>query len=355
MPITKVPIKLKDKLALSYFMKKSLVIPIFLPHAGCPHQCVFCNQRAITGVGSSFTIEDAKAEVERYLGFSRKPADQTIISFYGGNFLGISPKRIQDLLAMAATYVDQGKADGIRFSTRPDTVNAHTLGLIRPFSVKTVELGVQSMDGDVLEKSRRGHGMGDTITATRLLADCGYEIGHQMMVGLPGDLGEHSLETAQRIVDLSPDFVRIYPTVVLEGSPLADLWRSGKYQALSLDRAVDLCRDLWEIFSGAGIPVIRTGLAASESLDREGAVLAGPYHPAFGHLVASARFLAMTRALLREKGIEEGQVVLRVHPSSVSSMRGQKNANMEILESLLGCRPRVREDPSLGKDHVDLG
>ncbi|MBI9077663.1 MAG: radical SAM protein [Desulfatibacillum sp.] len=334
---------------------KPFVIPIFLPHAGCPHQCVFCNQRAITGAHRPFSTEDARAEVERYLAFPRKSTGQTIISFYGGNFLGIARSRIQDLLFLAADYVGQGRADGIRFSTRPDTIDAQSLSLLDSHPVKTVELGVQSMDARVLELSKRGHTTRDTVAAARLLREQSYEVGLQMMVGLPGDEGLQSLETAQRIVDLAPDFVRIYPTVVLEKSPLADLWRAGQYQALTLERAVDLCNDVSGIFYDAGIPVVRMGLAASESLDADGAVLAGPYHPAFGHLVMSARFLDKARALLRQKGISQGQVVFRVHPGSVSAMRGQQNANMQILESLLGIRPRVREDVCLERDQVALG
>ena len=335
--------------------QKPFVIPIFLPHAGCPHQCVFCNQRAITGALRPFSANDARAEVERYLAFPRKSTGPTIISFYGGNFLGIARQRILELLFLATHYVNHGRANGIRFSTRPDTVSAQSLSLLAGHPVKTVELGVQSMDPGVLELSRRGHTPEDTVFAYGLLREAGYETGLQMMIGLPGDDGSQSLETAQKIAGLAPDFVRIYPTVVLENSPLADMWRERRYQALSQDRAVELCRDVYGIFHDAGIPVVRMGLAASPSLDAPGAVLAGPYHPAFGHLVLSARFLAKAKSLLSRKGITRGQVVFRVHPGSVSAMRGQKNANMQVLESLLGHRPQVKEDPALKREQLAFG
>ncbi|ACL06487.1 Radical SAM domain protein [Desulfatibacillum aliphaticivorans] len=334
--------------------KRPFVIPIFLPHAGCPHQCVFCNQRAITGAARPFSAEDARAEVERYLSFPRKSKGPTIISFYGGNFLGISRKRIRDLLDLASQYVNQGRVDGIRFSTRPDTVSPLSLSLLEGYPVKTVELGVQSMDEEVLEASRRGHTVLEIRTAHELLREKGYETGLQMMIGLPGDDGAQSLASAREIAALSPDFVRIYPTVVLENSPLAEMWRSGRYEALTLDRAVDLCSKAYAIFHEANIPVVRMGLAVSDSLDEEGAVLAGPYHPAFGHLALSAWFLEKALALLKDAGLSGGPVVFRVHPQSVSVLRGLKNSNMDALEGRLGERPGVMEDRGLRRDQLAL-
>ncbi len=333
---------------------KPFIIPVFLPHAGCPHQCVFCNQKAITGASGGTSLDVARAEILKYLSYPRKNRSQTTVSFYGGNFLGLPHSIIKRLLSLAAEFVDQGLVDGIRFSTRPDTVDDRTLDLLKPFPVTTVELGVQSLDDEVLEQSRRGHRASDSLAAARLVQERGYSLGLQMMTGLPGDTGGQSVQTAQGIVALQPNFVRIYPTVILEGSPLAHLWRQGRYKASSLEEAVALAKNLLTVFNQADIPVVRLGLAASDSLDSEGTILAGPYHPAFGHLVASAIFLDKALGLLKQHGITSGPVTFQVHPKSLSSLRGQKNTNMRHLEKLLDSAPVIHQDASLPRDHLSL-
>ncbi len=255
---------------------------------------------------------------------------------------------------MADSYVKAGKIDSIRFSTRPDTVNRETLELISAFPVTHVELGVQSMDDSVLLASLRGHTAKDAATAALSVKEKGYSLGLQMMTGLPGDSGGQSLETAKRIADLAPDFVRVYPTVVLKDSPLAGMWRDGLYEAQDIDAAVDLAKDISRIFAAENIPVIRMGLAPSESLEG-GVILAGPYHPAFGHLVESAVFLDKAMALLEESGINKGRAAFRINPKSESRLRGHKNSNMEILSRRLGMVPAVIHDSELTPEQIYLG
>jgi histone acetyltransferase (RNA polymerase elongator complex component) len=258
------------------------------------------------------------------------------IAFFGGNFLGLPEKRILAMLTAASEYVRRGKIDGIRFSTRPDTVNRQTLSLIADFPVQTVELGAQSMDPEVLKLSRRGHSAGDTTAAVERLKAAGYEVGLQVMVGLPGDDATRLLETGRRIVEQQPDFVRIYPTLVLAGSLLEAWYRSGRYQPLAVEAAVEQTMPLYRLFRRHGVPVIRTGLQPTQELSREGVVVAGPFHPAFGHLVQSACFLDAVRNTLKRPPVSGRTLEIRVHPRSVSRMRGLKNANCEALRREFG-------------------
>jgi histone acetyltransferase (RNA polymerase elongator complex component) len=312
---------------------RPFVIPIFLPHAGCPHRCIFCDQKSITGAHKpSFTAEDIRERVAEFLGYKHKPQQPVQIAFYGGNFLGQAFEKVKKLLAAATDLIEQGRADSIRFSTRPDTIARHSMAIIDAFPVSTIELGVQSMHDDVLAASRRGHTRADTIEAVKLLKERDYEIGLQIMVGLPGDDEEKCLQTGHSIIDLRPDFVRIYPTVVLENSSLARQYRHGTYVPMPLEKAVRQVADLLVLFKNSGIKTIRMGLQSSEDLDSQSTIVAGPYHPAFGHLVYSKLFLDNAILTIRSKGLKGGRAAIRVHPKNISRMRGQKNENIETLK-----------------------
>ncbi len=254
------------------------------------------------------------------------------ISFYGGNFLGLAEESIRTLLDEACRFIKQGQVESIRFSTRPDTISSATLKLICDYPVQTVEIGAQSMDDRVLAKSRRGHTAKDTKMAVRLLKATPYEIGLQMMTGLPGDSEDSTWMTARRIADFSPDFVRIYPALVLKGSPMADWYASGKFMPLSLDEAVERVKSLYLFFQERAIPVIRMGLQASDTLNSDKTVLAGPYHPAFGHLVLSNIFLDRAAELLKRRNPYSNRAVLKVRPENISRMRGQNNQNVKMLK-----------------------
>lgn len=312
---------------------RPFIVPVFIPHAGCPHRCVFCNQTAITrGAPGLPSSEQLQGHIQRFLahgGPGRGPAQ---ISFYGGNFLGLAPSRIQFLLSEAAEYIHTGQAESLRFSTRPDTISPGSLDLLTPFPVTDVELGAQSMADGVLSRSRRGHTAGDTQEAVRFLKKRGFRIGLQMMVGLPEDTQNTAMETGRRIAALRPDFVRIYPTLVLRGSPLARWYRSGRYLPWSLDEAVSVVANLYDLFSRQGIPVIRMGLQADADLQPGAALLAGPYHPAFGHLVHGRRFLNAAMDLIRTHASGRSAVSIEVHPRNESKMRGNRNRNIEILK-----------------------
>jgi histone acetyltransferase (RNA polymerase elongator complex component) len=332
---------------------KPLIVPIFLPHAGCPHRCVFCNQNAITRVPSGFPGNaELVSTIERFLGYGHKRKAVRQIAFFGGNFLGLDPTAVASLLSSAQGFVKAGRVDGIRFSTRPDSIDRRRLDLLSPYSVGTVELGVQSMIDDVLHRCRRGHTAAQTVAAVKRLKDDGYAVGLQVMVGLPGDSTQRALESARRLIDLQPEFVRIYPTLVLEGSPLAEWYRRGQFTPLSLDGAVDLVKTLYLMFVRHGIPVVRMGLQAERDLAEGGDVVAGPWHPAFGHLVQSRIYLDAALAALKS---DAGPMRIYVNPNSLSKMRGYKNRNLAKLRS--ECRSRKIEilaDPALDKDSIRL-
>ena len=346
---------------------RPFVIPVFLPQAGCPHQCVFCNQGAITGkrlqlpesreMTPDFLAGYAKREIDRHLEYRRDARRQTEISFYGGNFLGLEKDAIRRLLETAAEYVRAGVVHGIRFSTRPDTVNRRSLALLSGYPVHTVELGVQSMDDSVLERSARGHSAKDSILAASLLKEASYRTGLQMMVGLPGESGHSAMETARSIISLAPNFVRIYPVLVVRGSPLEHLYRRGQYEPVNLERCIARVKDLFALFLANDIPVVRIGLQANTGFDSGGELVAGPYHPALGQMVVSGVLFDRAAKAIEALGIfpDKGAHV-HVHPRMISTLRGQKNANIRRLERLFpGVVPiRVVPDPDAGYYDVSV-
>ncbi len=338
-------------------MKKPFIIPVFIPHAGCRFQCAFCNQAAITGVKRRIiSPEHLRILVNGYLRYNGQQRKPVQIAYYGGNFLGLQNDDILMLLREADQFVKAGTVDSIRFSTRPDTVTHERLDMVSSFPVSTVEIGVQSMDDGVLTAARRGHTAADTEKAAKYLKARGYTVGMQMMTALPGSDEDKDIDSARKIADLAPDFVRIYPTAVVKDSLLARWYDEGKYQPLSLEAAVTLVKKIYFLFREKGIPVIRMGLQASEDLDKGISLVAGPYHPAFGHLVFSEIFSDMASSLLREAGdIAHRTVSLRVNPRSISKMRGLRNRNIEILKSEFHPDSiNVIADTSLGEEEVRI-
>ena len=337
------------------YSNKPFIIPVFIPHAGCPQQCVFCNQSSITGVDSRRPKISVSDPVESFLKYKSERQNFVQIAFFGGNFLGIQAGEIKRLLAEATEFVKAGRVSSIRFSTRPDTVDDHRLNLIKEFPVATIELGVQSMDDRVLSATKRGHTASDTEKAFQRLKELNYEIGAQIMVGLPGDTPARLLASTRRVVLLKPDFIRIYPTVVLADSPLAVWYRKGDYVPLSLEEAVTQVKELYRIFKKKNIRVIRMGLQASEDLEKEATILAGPYHPAFGHLVYSQIFLDKAMSAIRSANPTKDSVILRVHPQSVSNMRGLKNGNIKKLREKFHLQTiEVVPDDTLDEDQVKV-
>ena len=310
--------------------RKPFIVPVFIPHAGCPHRCVFCDQRRTTGQPVGLpdiqTINDA---ITAFLQYRRDAARWSEISFYGGNFLGLAAADQRVLLTLAETFVKQGRIDGIRFSTRPDTIDEERLRTIADFPVTTVEVGVQSLCDRVLTLNQRGHSAAQAEQSLRLLrARTPYRIGVQLMVGLPGDCLDDLLATGRRVAALKPDFTRVYPTLVLRGSRLAHWYAQGRFAPLTLENSLDHTKSLYEIFCRNQIRVIRMGLQPTAELNPDAGVVAGPFHPAYGELVLGALWRDAVLRHLQRNGAGDGTLTIRIHPRSVSRVKGQHHRNI---------------------------
>ena len=312
--------------------EKPFIVPIFIPQQGCRHQCVFCNQSVITGRKAKWPpIESLRSQAKKYLGYN-KHQKPSVMAFYGGNFLGLSQEKINHLLQLANDFILKGDIQHIRFSTRPDTISESALDQLKNFSVSEIELGVQSMDDRVLEICRRGHCASDTQKAVKLLKKNHYKVGLQLMIGLPGQCAKSAFDTAEQIAALEPDFVRIYPLIVLNQSPLAQWYRKGEYQPLLLEEAIFQTKKIYLFFRKSGIPVSRMGLQSSQDLDSKEVVIAGPYHPAFGHLVLSAVFMDMICEFFKKNPPTGNKIEFVVNPKCISRIRGIGNQNIRSLE-----------------------
>lgn len=311
------------------------IIPVFVPHLGCPHMCVFCNQRHISGEQRPASADDVRRAITE--GIEKIPDGTRItLAFYGGSFTAIPAREQEELLGAALPFLRAGMISDIRLSTRPDAVDGPTLERLRRFGVRTVELGVQSMSEDVLRSSERGHSAEDARRAANLVKDAGFELILQMMTGLPGDTPEKSISTAREFVKLRPDGVRIYPTVIIRDTTLYDMWRAGLYREHTVSEAVELCAKLADIFDESGIPVIRLGLNPTEDLS-SGDAVGGAYHPALGELVLSRRYLERERALLTSSDAGK-DVIFGVRRGRVSAAVGQHRSNASAIMSQFGVK-----------------
>jgi histone acetyltransferase (RNA polymerase elongator complex component) len=312
---------------------KPFIIPVFIPHAGCPHRCVFCDQQRTTGAAPGLPAADViEKAITNFLGYRRDPNRRTEISFFGGNFLGLPPNDIGELLGIAAAHVESGAVDGIRFSTRPDTIDKVRLTAIADFPVSTIEIGVQSMDDSVLKLNGRGHTARETKQAVALIRrHTACDLGLQMMIGMAGDSPAATMGSAEQLCTLAPDFVRIYPMLVLKGSVLETWHTQRRYQPLDLAEAVEQTKAVYELFSTRGIPVIRMGLQPSEELNPGAGVVAGPFHPAFGELVRSAVWRDTLEAHMACCHYSKERIIIKVNPRHLSQAKGQKNANTAYL------------------------
>lgn len=318
-------------------MKRHYIIPIFVPHQGCPHDCIFCNQRKITGYQQRIDVQEIRIIIEKHLAtFPQEEGIQKEIAFYGGSFTGIPLQEQKMLLEIALQYKQRGMVSGVRISTRPDTITIDRLHFLQEHGVTVIELGVQSLDDDVLLKSHRGHTNHDVVSAVSLIRHFNFALGLQMMIGLPEDTPEKTLATAQSIANLHPNFVRIYPTIIIEGTYLALLFRQGMYSPLSLDEAVDRAAAILLIFEEAGIPVIRIGIQPTEELCSAHGIIAGPFHPAFRELVESRIAYDMMEYLMRKLPLTPHKVVFRVHPRYLSTALGNKKGNVTKISSEWG-------------------
>ncbi len=315
-------------------------ISIFVPHIGCPNRCSFCDQRSITGSHRAPTSGDVTAAVETALKTPDYNPENTEIAFFGGSFTAINRNYMTSLLETAAYYARSGAVSGIRISTRPDAVDDEILSILKDNYVTSIELGAQSLDDGVLRSNNRGHTAKDVENASRKIKDYGFSLGLQMMTGLYSDTDENAIKTAEKIIELKPDTVRIYPTIVLKKTDLAALFADGVYTPQSLTSAVSLSVKLLKMFGEAGIDIIRLGLHSIE----EDSFVAGPWHPAFSELCYSEIYLEKAKDVLMDKPC--GKYNLYVNPSAISKMTGQKRSNISALEKM-GYFCKIKGDVAL--------
>jgi histone acetyltransferase (RNA polymerase elongator complex component) len=317
-------------------MKTHAIIPIFIPHAGCPHDCVFCNQKAITARTAPPTLDDTIATIERNLAtIKANPHIQTVeIAFFGGSFTGIPIEEQSAYLEIAKSYKDCGLIDKIHMSTRPDYINETILDNLKKYDADVIELGVQSFDDEVLQRSARGHSAEIVFESSRLIKEYGFTLGIQLMIGLPGDSYEKCMYSVEQTIKISPEIARLYPTVVIEDTGLFEMTKKGLYTPLSEQEAVMTTKDMYRTLTDAGINVIRVGLKSTDIITSDGgAVGAGSYHPAFRQLVESEIAKEDLEKQLKTLALSGETVVFSAHPESFSNMIGNKKSNRLYFES----------------------
>ena len=319
-------------------MAKHINIPIFIPHEGCPNDCVFCNQRTITGQCQK-ADRDIKEEINQALSTYTGDAENAEIAFFGGSFTGIDRDVMIRLLDDAYEYVKNGKVSSIRLSTRPDYIDAEILDILKSRGVTHIELGIQSAVDRVLSASKRGHAFADTEKACKLINDYGFILGGQMMVGLPGATVEDEILTAQKIAELGCKEARIYPTVVFYDTELCEMAKNGSYTPLTTDEAVERCYQAYHALTShttnksGSIKVLRIGLHASENLADTSKVYAGANHPAMGELVMSKGFYHSVIDILAhykehpEYNYKGKIFIIKCHSSNMSQVIGQHKKN----------------------------
>ncbi|MDR3557662.1 MAG: radical SAM protein [Syntrophobacteraceae bacterium] len=327
-----------------------MIYPVFLPHAGCPFQCVYCNQRVSVSCGNqgSGLAAFVRMRLADYAGQVRSSGRPGEIAFYGGTFTALPCGLVEEILSGAAAFVHDGIFTGVRFSTRPDCMAPRVVEMLASYPVRVIELGVQSLSDSVLEKSGRGYGAETVFEATKRIKRQGWDLGVQLMAGLPGDNRELFMRSVRKALEIGADFLRIYPTLVLEGTALADSYRKGLYAPLSLDEAVALLAPAYDLALGAGVPIIRMGLQADRALEEPGAVLAGPYHPAFGSLVKCRwwqdRVDSRLAALEKLPGDE---LIVHVAQNQVSDAIGHRKSNLLHWQKKWGLSAKVVGDADL--------
>lgn len=341
-------------------MSKQYVIPVFVPHLGCPNDCIFCNQKSISGQMKQITEEDVENTVKEFLNSFKEEKLYTEIAFFGGSFTGIDMELQEKLLKVAYKYVKNKQVDGIRISTRPDYIDKKKLKLLKKYGVKTIELGVQSTNDYILQKAKRGHTFADVKKASKLIRKKGFVLGHQMMIGLPESTRQDEINTAKDLIRLKPKMVRIYPVLVLKGTKLEKNYQDEKYKALTVVQAVEICKELVRMFDDKNIDIIRVGLQNTDEISdpnsKESQVIAGPYHPAFRQLVETAMWYDAIVSKIKKLNTKVKEVEITVNPIDVNSVIGHKKENVKKLKDIYDVDLFVKQDKKIkqGKSKIEI-
>ena len=300
--------------------KNYYIIPVFISHQGCPHQCVFCNQDRIAGKYEEVFADDVRKTIDEYLKTINSKGATIEVSFFGGTFTAIDVNKQKELLEVAREYKEKGLIHKIRLSTRPDAILPYILGYLKEYKVDIIELGVQSLDDEVLIKSGRGHSVNDVIVASRLIKEAGFTLGHQIMPGLPGDNFEIDIETTKKSIEMKPDICRIYPSLVIKDTPMEDMYNRGDYIPYSLDEAVYISGEMLKLYTDAKIKVIRIGLQPTDTITTGKDIVDGPFHPAFRELV-EGHLICET---LDKKCPREKDIIVEINEKDISKLYANK-------------------------------
>ncbi|WP_425756906.1 elongator complex protein 3 [Ihubacter sp. rT4E-8] len=310
-------------------MKKHAIIPIFIPHKGCPNDCVFCNQRKITARTAPPSEKEVRNTIETWLS-TLEPAGTDVIelAFFGGSFTGLPLEEQSAYLSIAKEYKDKRRIKKIHMSTRPDYIDETILNNLKKYDADTIELGVQSFDDEVLRLSGRGHDSASVYKSCRLIQEYDFELGIQLMIGLPGDTLEKDIYSAQETVKIRPSIARLYPTVIISDTQLHHLYVSGQYTPLSEEDAVHRTKEMYKILTKAGINIIRVGLKSSDILSDEDQTAGGTFHPAFRQLVEGA--------IAREQIEDQLKEYVTLKGRSNGKTKADFYANRRCFSNLIG-------------------
>ncbi len=339
-------------------MKKEYIIPIFVPHLGCPNDCTFCNQKKISGQTKNVKAEDVKNTIEYYLNNFKDDNKYIEVAFFGGSFTGIDVDKQKELLSVAYEYIKNKKIDSIRISTRPDYINKEILKMLKSYGVKTIELGVQSTNDYILNKSKRGHTFEDVKKASKLIRKNGFILGHQMMVGLPESTRQDEINTAKDLIKLKPKIVRIYPVLVIKGTQLEKDYESGEYTPLTVEQAVETAKDLLVLFNKKKINVIRIGLQNTNEItdpsSNESQVVAGPYHPAFRQLVESRLWYDNIANEIKKVNSNVSHIQIDVNPSDINNAVGHKRINIKKINDTYNTDLKINPNSKIKKGKLKI-
>ena len=339
-------------------MKKEYIIPIFVPHLGCPNACVFCNQTKITGKQKQVTAKDVEETIEEYLKSFKDKENKVEVAFFGGSFTGIEEEKQNELLEAAYKYVQSGQVDGIRISTRPDYINKQILKRLKKYKVKTIELGVQSTNNYVLARAKRCHTFEDVKKASKLIRFYGFTLGHQMMVGLPESTTLDEINTAKDLIKLKPKIVRIYPVLVIKKTELEEQYKNGEYEPLSVTQAVERCKEIADLFNKHKVTIIRIGLQNTDEItdpnNENSEVVAGPYHPAFRQLVEGRMWYDAIVSKIKKCNTKVKVVEIRANPEDVNNIIGHKKENINKLKDLYDVDVIMKSDETIKNGKFEM-
>lgn len=332
-------------------LKKEYIIPIFVPHLGCKKCCTFCDQKTISGQTKQVTAKDVTKTIEYYLKNFKNENNYVEVAFFGGSFTAIDVKKQEELLSAVQPYIKNKKVDSIRLSTRPDAIDKSILKMLKKYHVKTIELGVQSSNNYILARCKRGHSFEDVVKASKLIRLHGFNLGHQMMVGLPDSTEKDDIQTAKDIIKLKPKMVRIYPVLVIKGTELEKEFKEGEFTPLTVGQAVERSKEIVKLFNKKHIHVIRVGLQNTETITssekQESEVVSGPYHPAFGQLVDDSIWYEKIVLEIKRINAKVTKVEIEVNPKDINNVVGHKKENLTKLRETYALVATAKENEKI--------